>query len=170
MNERVQLAISRTIAEIPGYFEKTLESRQPSSAIGSRFLEPISREDLEAADWWEVLEPLFPLLEGCTAFKAWIPGELGIVELEHLPSDFAVGLQDPKGTGFVSAVVGLPERNMPRVDFTVLILGFEKGSEVVFTFHPGLPIRPSSVSSDRAGEIISAGEALRLGLSYAKIA
>lgn len=54
-------------------------------------------------------------------------------------------LEDPKDTGFVEAVLEGDEEGM-EVDFTVIIIGTASTKKnVVFTFHPGDPIRPSKV-------------------------
>jgi len=109
-------------------------------------------------------------MDGCFAFKAELPGQLGIIGLAGLPADAVVTLDDRKNTGKVSAVVeGVRGEEVP---FTVLILGLEQGDEVVFTFHPGDPVRPSQVQAEPGlhGRTVTVSEALAMGLEMAKIA
>ena len=102
-------------------------------------------------------------------FLADIPGRVGIITLSDLDPQHPVVLEDPKGTGAVSAVVeNVGDRIM--VGHTTMILGpREDGQgEQVWTFHPGDPIRPSEVPASKAG-ISTVGEAVALGLEYAKV-
>jgi len=171
---RLRNAVQATEAMVlPGheksYWEETLASRQPNG-FGSRFLIETSKEELLSWNW--VPYPECPnLMDGCTALRCDQPGILGIVRLSDLHQETEVTLCDPKSTGKVTPEI---ERSalfggLDRVDFTVLILGMEGDREVVFTFHPGDPIRPSQVPSDLAGSRISVTEALNLGLEFAKI-
>ena len=165
-------AIDATRATIPGYFESTLAQRAGLSetAAGSVY-EGVDADRLEqmlrAAEWESYSHEA--VMTGCTAFRAAIPGKLGIVGVASLPSDTVVTLDDRKDTGKVSAVVeGVRAED---VDFTVVILGEHEGAEVVFTFHPGDPIAPSLVPAEgQHGREVSIEEALSMGLEMAKIA
>ena len=172
-SKRIETAIDNTIelsksgAIPPQYFENTLASRQPGG-LGSVFNTKTSKEDLCNANWTEYSHP--DVMSGCTAFKTTdICGRLGVVKLEDLPQDSLVSLEDPKGTGKVSAVVSAEGIIDTDVNFTVIILGMEGGREIVFTFHPGEPISPSRVPSQGQTGSISIPVALDLGLEYAKL-
>ena len=102
-------------------------------------------------------------------FRAEIPGRMGIIRLSDLDPQHPVVLEDPKGTGKISAVVeNVGDRTM--VGHTTMILGpREDGRGLqVWTFHPGDPIRPSEVPASNAGAS-TAGEAVALGLDFAKV-
>lgn len=170
--DRIASGIDRTRRVIPGYFEKTLAQRAGLSgkAVGSIF-EDVDESTLEqmlrGAEW----EPYShkDLLPETTAFKAAIPGRLGIIDLRSMSADSVVRLDDRKGTGQVSCVVsGVRGQIVP---FTVLILGPEQGEEVVFTFHPGDPVRASQVQAEPGmhGRQVTVAEALAMGLETAKI-
>jgi len=171
--DRIRQAIINTREVIPGYFEKTCAQRAglDENVAGSRFegLNAVSVDQLiYTADWKEYSHPA--IMPGCSAFKANITGWLGIVTLSELPSDTIVTLDDRKDTGMVSAVVqGVIG---PKVDFTVLILGWEKDKEIIFTFHPGDPVRASQVQMELGmdGREITAKQAIEMGLNTAKIA
>jgi len=169
---RIARAVETTRRVVPGYFESTLDQRAGLSekAAGSIY-EGLSESQLErkllTADWEEYSHEA--VLPECVAYKAIIPGRLGIVELSQLPADAVVTLDDRKGTGKVSAVVEGVRGE--EVDFTVLILGPEQGEEVVYTFHPGDPVRSSQVQAQPGmhGRQVTVAEALDMGLTTAKI-
>ena len=170
-NERVQAAIRRTQLDLTDYWMQTLESRCANYGSGSRFLSN-SIIDIEkmllSADWVPYPEAQHLLLEDCVAYRAEIPGMLGVVKIKSLPESADILLIDRKQTGYLSAEVDslYAQRLMP-VDYTVIILGQEKGEEVVFTVHPGAPIRPSQLRG--CLRTVSRDEALDLGLVYAKV-
>lgn len=172
ISHKIASAVERTRRLIPGYFEKTLSQRAELSgcAAGSIY-EGIDEKQLEQmllnAKWEEYSHEA--VMSGCQAFKALMPGRLGIVDLRSLPVGTVVSLDDRKNTGKVSAIVqGV---RGPEVDFTVIILGPEQDEEVVYTFHPGDPVRPSQVQATPGlhGRQVAIEEALGMGLSMAKI-
>lgn len=172
IRDRIQKAVETTRRLIPGYFEKTLGQRSSFSkkAAGSFYdLYPEMLEAMLLAAPWEIYSHPAVSPE-CTAFKApFTPGRLGVADLRSLPSDAIVTLDDRKDTGKVSAVVkGVRGR---EEYFTVLILGPEQGEEVIFTFHPGDPVRPSQVQVEPGmhGQQVTVAEALAMGLETAKI-
>jgi len=142
--------------------------RNPAAAgsIYGMTPERLQRELEQVAEWRPFQHPA--VAPGCEAFSTDLPGALGIVDVRLLPPTASLTLMDPKGTGTVEACVsGLRGVLVP---FTVAILGQEEGREVVFTFHPGDPIRPSSVPSEgRSGRVVSPAECLELGLLMAKV-
>lgn len=172
MNDRIAKAVETTRRVVPGYFEKTLAQRAGlSKAAAGSIYEGIDESQLEqtllAAEW----EPYShaAVMQGCEAFKTSLSGRLGIVDLRSLPPDTVVTLDDRKNTGNVSVVVGGVRGQM--VDFTVLILGRERDEEVVFTFHPGDPVRPSQVKAEAGlhGKRVPVSEAIGMGLEMGKI-
>lgn len=173
INNMIVEAIKNTKAMTnpPGYWSNTLASRQPSGN-GSRFHETVTEETLLAVEWSEITDQIVAGMPGCRYFKSPLPGKLGVVALDVLPKVCQVTLADPKGTGKISCEVDRTSLvgEMADVDFTILIIGSEEGKDVVFTFHPGMPIRPSSIPAEGlAGKMVSVTEAINLGLQYAKI-
>jgi hypothetical protein len=171
INNRISLAVGAIKDLDSAYWANTLQQRLPGGA-GSQVLGVSDAETLEqallSASWEEYSHEA--LMEGCVAYKTRdIQGRLGIIELASLPSDTVVTLDDRKNTGKVSAVV---EGCLgPNVGHTVIILGIENGVEVVFTFHPGDPVRPSQVQAEPGlhGKQVTVEEACSLGLKTAKI-
>ncbi len=168
----VTLILMDTMLYAGDYFEKCLAQRSATEgACGSTYdmdSESI-RNALFRADWEEVSHP--NVLAPTRVFKAHIPGNVGVISLHDIP-DAYVTLRDPKHTGYMEACVSRAmagERS--KSEDTYLIAGEDEGRTICFTFHPGEPIRPSSVpSNDRASETcISSAQARDLGLLFAKI-
>jgi hypothetical protein len=164
---------TKRMLEPKGYWQNLLASRQPDGT-GSRFFRPVSEEEILQWDWTEVTEmiPEGNRLGGCRYYRAPQQGLLGIVPLLQVPQEAPVYLEDPKGTGKVSAVINRNqlEVELGIVNYTTLVVGPENGEDVIYTFHPGDPIRPSTVSAQEwAGKTVSPAEAIALGLEYAKI-
>ena len=161
------------------YFEKTLAQRAGLRPDGSVNLESAGstypdvtpeklKEMILTAEWMSYEHPA--IMKGCIAFKAPIPGRLGLIELKTLPEDTVVILDDRKGTGNASATV--KGAMGPEVDYTIAILGPNKetGGFDLWTFHPGAPVAPSIVSvTGRHGEEITVAKARELGFDLAKI-
>lgn len=170
---RIAEAIRTTREVVPGYFEKTVEQRLPGGCGSVLIGEFGGVSDVESAligaEWEPFSHPA--IMAGCEGFSTRsLKGHLGVVELTELPKDETVVLDDRKGTGKVSAVVrGV---SGPVTDHIVIILGQEQGKEVVFTFHPGDPVRPSQVLMEPGmdGQEVSVEKALEMGLTTAKIA
>jgi len=168
--ERIIKALETTKRLLPGYFEKTLASRQPATAIGSRFLQEVTEMDLMHAVWSFYEHPA--IAPECIAFSTNIPGILGIVALADLDSNVLIRLDDHKETGMFSALVTHEEvfGEFRNVDFTVIILGPEEGQEVIYTVHPGAPISASTIpSSENCNKLVLVEEAIALGFTYAKV-
>ena len=168
---RIAEAVGAIKSIDPAYWQQTLTQRLPGGA-GSVVIGDFDANSLEQAllhaDWESYSHP--GIMEGCSAFVTRsLRGRLGIVELASLPLDALVTLDDRKNTGKVSATIRGALGT--EVDFTVLILGDENGVEVVFTFHPGEPVRPSQVQAEPGmhGRQVTISEALRMGLEMAKI-
>ena len=148
---KVWKAIEATLRVVPGYFEGHLAGRS-AAGDGStvwRWGKPCPDatavlNTILDTGWFEA--PEVPnLLPGCKAFKAAIPGTVDLRQVSNLTDDTPVvwvktdhGYQYPT----VPGVAG------EYVHDTILIVGPEAGTEVVYTFHPGLPIRPSQISAD----------------------
>jgi len=163
---RLQAAFTATRRLAPDYFEKCLVQRTSGAGSGySNFTPEALEAALLGATWETFNHP--DVMEGCHAFKAPLPGTFGLVDLSTLPVDNLVFLADPKGTGFVEAEVEGSKGG--QVAFTVIILGTEQGEEIVFTFHPGDPIKPSRLAKEGLWDKITVGQARELGFKWAKV-
>jgi hypothetical protein len=167
----VRNSIYNSIKNMGEYWTKCLAQRSllGKEAQGSGYnLTPEQiQKRLLSATWIPYFHP--SIMPGCMAFQTGLEGALGVVPIESLSENESITLQDPKGTGKVEATI----KNGLRVftDFTVIIIGKEGGQNVVFTFHPGAPIGPSTLPSEgNQGRVVSKTEALSMGLQYAKIA
>ncbi len=178
-NERVRAAIdlTATTPALADHWQGLLTSRVPGAGASGSVFHVDSAEDLVArlrAARWEPLD--HPgVRPPAIAFRTRdVAGHFGLVDLTELPSDAEVHLRDAHATGFLSAEVrgalGEP------TDGATILLGPDGAGEVVWTFHPGLPVAPSTVAvgsvavgSVGGRETVTAGEALAMGLRWAKV-
>lgn len=172
MRPEIAVAIINTIALLPGYFQKTVA--QHICAVGSKF--DVSRETsteemmwkISTSRWEEYSHP--DVSPECRGFITHdIKGTLGVVELSKLDPKRTITLTDRKGTGFAQCEITMPSAEMPKVNFTVIILGPEQGREVVYTVHPGAPVKPSRVRMAEMPSEITVEKAVQLGFTTAKI-
>lgn len=148
---RVASAIARTTQAVPGYFENTVKSRL-LDGTGSGYCTRNARflvDMLLGAAWIPAEHP--DVLQDCLAYKAVLPGlrtRNGVLGIDRLAPGTLVTVEDAKATGFLSAVVEIPpgEFDAEPVE-TWIILGVEQGAEVVFTFHPGEPVKPFLIAT-----------------------
>lgn len=172
--DRIRQAVNNIKTMLPTYWEATVKSRTPGSSNGSVFsfedVEKVLFED-RVGDW--VPFPECPnLLPGCTAFKLCnIPGHLGIINLEVLDGSVMLDVVDNKKTGKAKCLLVNGTKG-PETDYATLILGEDGGKEVVFTFHPGNPIRPDEIPVEKlkGRTKLSVSEAIKFGFTHACIA
>ena len=154
------------------YFEMTCKGRLAGGA-GSIYDQFDSVEALEKAlleaEWTETTHP--SVMEGCKVYVANLAGRFGLVEIDSLTEDAVLIADDRKNTGRVAMTIsGIRGKEVP---VTYLITGKEDGIEgdVVYTFHPGEPVRPSvvEVSTLSHGSKVSKAQAKELGFDLAKI-
>lgn len=175
-SSRVRAAIEATRQHLPDHWAGLLAQRAELSgkAVGSfvaGFRPSALEKALELSAWEEDPSVQADLLPGCTAFKAVIPcGVVGILPLGELPDGTELELRDGHSTGQVEAVaVGVP-REVAQSSYSWLIVGQEEGREVVFTFHPGRPVRtPAIPANGNVGRRISVEEAQAMGFTHAKL-
>lgn len=168
----VRDAIGNTKTNLPSYFRNTCEQRLANGA-GSIYEGINSTREMEkalgAAHWKKAEHP--DVIPGCQAYvtKDIKGGHFGLLKIADLPDDAAITASDPKGTGKVSMTVS--GEKGPEVEDTWLIVGKEDGVDVVFTFHPGEPVRPSVVEVKDCpdGTKLTKEQALNLGFDLAKI-
>ena len=127
-------------------------------------------EKLISQEWIETTHP--DVMPGCRVFKSNLAGLEGILNLDKLPDDVELYAIDPKATGKIGMGAGQVEKNPSKE--TYLIVGKEnidgKDEDVVFTFHPGEPVRPSEVETKDIpdGTRLSKEQAKRFGFDKVK--
>ena len=180
-HQRALAAITNTKRSLPEYFRKTLRQRLDSPERSGSYYPGVKDEEtlfniLLALPWQPTEEFEEFLLPGTISFTAPFPGIAGVVDLMSLEDNQVVTLDDRKNTGYLSATIALPMgSDVAEVSFSTLILGHEDGvdGKVVFTVHPGAPVKASQVEVGtwglRHGDTITVEEALRLGLWTAKV-
>ena len=160
----VWAAIEATVNTVPGYFEGHCAGR---SATGDG--STCWRWGKACPDAGSVLDALLDviwmkydgcpnLMAGCRAFKAAIPGTIDLRKVADLADDTSVRWVDA-GHGYQYPTIVGDAGNY--VDYTTLIVGPEAGREVVYTFHPGAPIRPAQVPADADTTAITSIAALK---------
>jgi hypothetical protein len=176
-NEKVIEYILNTKNTKEEYYYNTLKQRiagkhnygscyeLEANSIDEKILELESK--LLGTDWVETTHE--ELKQGSRLFKGYLPGYLGIIDIEDVSNEGKLKVLDPKKTGKVS--VGIEGKRGPLVDTTYLITGVSNGITCMWTFHPGEPITPSTISSDtiKPGMLLSKDEAIRLGFKKVKI-
>jgi hypothetical protein len=171
-NKRVRKAFEKSD---PDYIEKCFAQRNPGpESLGSQFFSKMSVADMLTADWEEIVHP--DVMAPAKAFRtSSLGGRIGVAEVARLCANSVAHIRpSPKGTGEMEMVVERTLDKMPEVEFTTLLLGpGDEGTdlaneEVVWTFFPGDPVRPSELKVD-AQENISVKAARALGFKWAKI-
>jgi len=177
--EHVRACILRTKEHDPEYFKKCLEQRLLFGK-GSCY-DYSDVRDLEWALMHAMWEPYYHenIAAGCHAFithDQHLNGWVGMVSLEGLPEDMKCYLIDPKGTGKLSLSIKPFNGDMMKCAYTILITGDDGYGECMFTFHPGEPLKPSTLSADgknelglKLGDVLTVKQAIDLGFKHAKI-
>ena len=173
VNVTVNEAIDATKQYLGEYFTNTCKQRLAAGGAGSVYEGINTPEEMEKAlreaNWVEAKHP--DVMPGCKAYKTTDikGGHYGLIKIADLPDDAIIIASDPKGTGKVSMLV--PDMIGPAVEETWLIVGDEEGHDVVFTFHPGEPVRPSILEVEDCpdGTRLTKVEALVFGFDLAKV-
>jgi len=169
-SDRVKAAVRRTRHTLPEHWAGLLLSRSAKTrkGVGSTYDADISsiEEMLLGASWEEISHGA--VMPGCTAFVAALPGMAGVVRLADLPPEAKLSLEDSHSTGKVECVVRGLALERWEVPQTWLIVGQEDGVEVVYTFHPGEPVRPSEIGNSISGDVTH-NEAKKLGFIWVKV-
>ena len=139
---------------MPGYYESVYSQRLTDGA-GSRYEGTDMRglqEMVENASWEERKHP--DVAPFCKAYvTADISGgHFGLISVADMPDDTKFMAIDTKNTGKIS--VAVQGDIGPAVNETWLIVGpagddapGNEDKQVVYTFHPGEPVRPSMVEA-----------------------
>jgi hypothetical protein len=145
----------------PEYLNRTIATRTPEHRAGSYFdMTPdrLKQELFKAK--WTPYNPLDgdgnPIISGgARGYHATIAGgRLGMTSIDTIPDTAKLYLIDPKGTGKWSvSTIGASE---PHTDAVTMILGPDEasGKNVLWTFHPGEPVRPSMLDTATLGTLM----------------
>lgn len=125
---------------------------------------------------WEPWQHI-AVAEGCTAFRAplrpeFMLGLIAVVNIESITDNTLLSLEDPKGTGFVEAVLEVDDifDKGQRADDVWVILGPAGTGEGVWTWHPGPPVTPSTLFvSGLLDKPITAANAKTMGITHVKL-
>ncbi len=157
-HKQVVAAIKNTPED---YLMRTISTRTPEKRIGSYFeMTPDQLRQALFKTKWEPYDPRDaegnPIISGgARGYRATINGgRLGMTAVESLPSDAPLYLVDVKGTGKWSlATTGA---DGPKTDHVTLIVGpGDGGKPIVWTFHPGEPVRASALDSGKLSEVLA---------------
>lgn len=167
---RVHDAIAATQESDPGFWKMLCDLNDPrvTNVGGVLSIRPGYTGDigsaLKACEWsvYEAPGVSFPRVILRTFDLA---GSMGVVDLRTLPLHLPVRLLDVARTGLVEAYIGQDRGAV--APFTTITLGPRAGREIVWTFHPGPPVRPSVIAHQDKPEI-TVEEALKLGLKWAR--
>ena len=178
-SKTVRDAIRNTKKSMPQFWRRVLLQRSGKDnrgrnnffAAGSIY-ENFTPTELETAllqAKWHSYQSRF-LRNKVKAYVAKLPGIRRIVSLNKLPPRTIVVLDDRKKTGTLSCLVAAPTR-VRRTNKTVMILKKnDNTTSMVVTFHPGVPIPPSSIVTHTIPfHRVTVSSAIRFGFKYAKI-
>ena len=179
--EHVRACILRTKEHDPEYFKKCLEQRLDKVGKGSFYPytdTKVLEDELMVATWNKFYHPnIAPGCHGFITYSDRLVGFVGVIPLSMLQPETKCYLKDVKGTGTLSLCVKpvITDRCLVST-YTVLITGDDGYGECMFTFHPGDPLKPSTLSSDgsnehglKDGDEITAQRAIELGFKHAKL-
>ena len=166
--------------EVADYIESITAKHWGEGAVGSRFFEGNGlmdlldtaiqqRGNLQGDDRQILIEKgVDPtaLMAECRYLVVKTPGEVGIIKATELPDDTEVKVVRTKpGTPCSLIVEG---ENFPTADFGVVVIGPNEKQkddepepstkEMVWTAHPGLPIRPAKDDSWPEGTTITVAD------------
>jgi hypothetical protein len=103
-----------------------------------------------------------PVESGIRYLKTVAGGKLGIVRAADLdPNTPVIAVRAKEGVP--CALVAQSDVPRPKVDFGTVIVGPDpdgSGEDIVFTAHPGAPIRPAADDRYYAGQRLSAADAV----------
>jgi hypothetical protein len=160
--------IAKVIPEEQDSYFQSIHAKHfvPETAVGSLFTEAKDlngllreaarqRGDLEGDDREEFINmgvPTEALMPQCRYIKVNTPGEVGIVKIADLSPDTEVKVERKKPNTPCALIV--EQAQLPEVDFGTIIIGPNEKenpddpepstAEMVWTVHPGIPIRPAS--------------------------
>jgi hypothetical protein len=174
MTNPVRLAIART--PIP-YLLKVLGQRAhgaPGQA-GSHFVPGLDARallgELMLADWTPYDHA--DVVHGAKAFRAPVPGHVGVVHVSTLDPSTSITIVSPKGLPGGQAAAVVDAGLLPAVDFSVALVGHggELGVDdsVLWTVHPGDPVRPTELPAELVGRDIPMSKAIALGAQWVKL-
>lgn len=169
-------AILNTKKNAPEYYKKCLEQRLSTGQGSTTEFDNIDKLEqcLLNANWEKYEHP--NIAENCSAYiTTSFGGFVGMIPINKLSDQLICSLIDFKGTGKLSLTCFTDSDKYP-VDYNVLIVGDDGYGPCMFTFHPGEPLKPSTLSSDgnnefglKEGDTITVAQAKQYGFKYVKL-
>lgn len=146
----------------PEYLERAIDTRTALHRVGSYF--EVTAAQLKSELFkakWEPYNPLDtdgnPIISGgARGYRTTIAGgRLGMISTDTIADTANLYLIDPKGTGKWSlSTVGAAE---PHTGMVTMIVAEEPsvGKNIVFTFHPGEPVRSSNLDTSTLSTLMA---------------
>lgn len=112
------------------------------------------------------------LLPDCRYLRVKTPGEIGIIRLSEVKDDEEIMVERLKPGAPCTLYV---ERNtLPKTNFATIVIGPNENpnpstNEMVWTAHPGLPVRPASKDKWTEGTKMKASELKSLGDAWINV-
>lgn len=176
VNLFVKAAILNTKMHAPDYFKKCLEQRLCNGQGSVTEFDNIDKleQTLLNSNWEKYKHP--NIAEDCSAYiTTSFGGFLGMIDINKLSDQLICRLTDIKGTGKLSLTCYADSDRYP-VDYNILIVGDDGYGPCMFTFHPGEPLKPSTLSADgnnefglKEGDTITVAQAKKFGFKYVKL-
>lgn len=176
VNKIVKAAILNTREHNPLYYVACLAQRLKNgqgSTTDYTVVEDLEQQLLDS-DWEEYKHP--NIADNCSAYiTKSFGGYVGMIPIEYLSNQLICRLDDIKGTGKLSLTC-YADTDRYSVDYNVLIVGDDGYGPCMFTFHPGEPVKPSTLSADghnefglKEGDIINVAQAKDFGFKHVKL-
>ena len=158
------------ITYLQSMLQQRIEGKQSDGSYYENVTERQLLENLLGADWEEISYP--DVMEGCRVFKCNLLGVESVLDLDKLDENAELYAMDPNKTGNIEIGVGNAEKKATQETYLITgketIDGVEK--DIVITFHPGEPAKPSQVKSEKIsdGSKLTVKKAKKLGIDKAR--
>lgn len=177
----VEECIKRLVAKDYSYYESCINQRLYNGGMGSFYDKNVDFIDVMCklinVDWEEVTHPNVQLPCRCFKCDNFFTGYVGMVELEKLSDDVELFFSDFKNTGKLSLCVKESDVDVDvmKTNTTYLITGDDGYGPIVFTFHPGEPLKPSTLEDGtnsygvKKNDSVTKEMALKMGFKHVKV-
>jgi hypothetical protein len=178
----VRQAIYNTKEQEPAHWRLCLENRSDTKARLGSYIPKHTPEQIDMLLerlQWEIYTHA-DVIEPAQAFIARnVRGRFGMMQIGDVPGSAVLKFITSKEKDKVEVVWEDHGTEGVEVDFLVLLVGPGDKDDIVWTFHPGDPIRPSTVnrywgklplhSADQLGRRVSKEDAATVGIKWVKL-